>query len=187
MSGAGAALRETVIIAESEANATSTMIEQLVRDHAKTIFRVAYSVLRNHADAEDVAQETFIRVMKFGRLHRIENHKAWLVKIAWRLAVDRAKHVPAEPLDSVIEQLRSSEGVLEEAINRQQRSELMRRLLDTLPADLREVVVLSTIGEMTSADVASAMKIPEGSVRTRMMRARQMLKLKLAAMLEKKR
>jgi RNA polymerase sigma-70 factor (ECF subfamily) len=185
MSGAGAASREMTIVPEIS-RATSTTIEDLVHEHSRTVFRVAYSVVRNHTDAEDVAQETFIRAMKHGRLERIENHKAWLVKIAWRLAVDRAKHVVPEPLDDVTETLRSAEGALEEAIDQRQRSELMRRLLETLPSDLREVVVLSTVEEMTSADVASVMGIPEGSVRTRMMRARQMLKQKLAATLEKK-
>jgi RNA polymerase sigma-70 factor (ECF subfamily) len=186
MSGAGAALRETVIIADREGRATSTTIEDLVYEHSKTVFRVAYSVVRNHADAEDIAQETFIRAIKHGQLDRIENHKAWLVKIAWRLAVDRAKRIPSDPLDEVIERLRSSDGALEETIAQQQRAALMRRLLETLPSDLREVVVLSTGEEMTSADVASAMGIAEGSVRTRMMRARQILRQKLAAMLEKK-
>jgi RNA polymerase sigma-70 factor (ECF subfamily) len=86
----------------------------------------------------------------------------------------------------VVQTLRSTDAPLEDAINEQQRSGLMRRLLETLPSDLREIVVLSTVDEMTSADVAIAMGIPEGSVRTRMMRARQLLKQKLAAMLEKK-
>ena len=185
MSSAGVALRESIIIPEL-AKAASTTIESLVLEHSRTIFKVAYSVLRNHADAEDVAQETFLKAMKHGGFDEIDNHKAWLAKIAWRIAIDRAKRAPAEPLDDVIETLRSADQPLEEAVGEQQRSELMRRLIDTLPPDLREVVVLSTVEEMTSADVANAMGSPEGSVRTRMMRARQMLKQKLAVMLEKK-
>jgi RNA polymerase sigma-70 factor, ECF subfamily len=182
----GAALQETFIIAGTGAKAASVTIEDLVREHARTVFRVAFSLVRNHADAEDVAQETFLRAMKHGRLDKIDNHKAWLVKIAWRLALDRAKRIPPAPLDDVIETLRSSDRPLEDAIDDRQRSELVHRLLNTLPADLRDVVILSTVEEMTSADVAIALGIPEGSVRTRMMRARQILKQKLAAMLEKK-
>lgn len=181
-----AAWQETVILGEIEATAASTTVEELVHAHARTVFRVAYAVVRNHEDAEDIAQETFLRAMKHGDLSKIENHKAWLVKIAWRLAVERAKRQRAEPLDEVIETLRASDVPLEEAINDRQRGELMSRLLAALPKYLREVVALSTVEEMTSADVAIAMGIPEASVRTRMMRARQMLKQKLAAMLEKK-
>jgi RNA polymerase sigma-70 factor, ECF subfamily len=183
MNGAGVALREKIL--ESGARAASVTIEQLVAAHAQTVFRVAYSVIRNHSDAEDVTQETFLRAVKHGRLHRIENHKAWLVKIAWRLALDRSKRISSEPLDQVIQTLPSTEEPLDQVINEQQRSEVLRKLLDTLPRDLREVVMLSTVEEMSSVDIAGVMGIPEGSVRTRLMRARAMLKQKLAAMLEK--
>lgn len=186
MSWAGAALQENAIGEESEARAQSVTIEDLVRLHAQTVFRVAYSLVRNHADAEDVVQETFLRAWKHGRLDGIENYKAWLVKIAWRLALDRAKRIPAEPLEPMLETLRVAEGSLEDALEEQQRSELLRGLLQTLPPELREVTVLSTVEEMTSGDIATVLGIPEGSVRTRLMRARQMLKQKLAAKLEKK-
>jgi RNA polymerase sigma-70 factor (ECF subfamily) len=186
MSSAGAALPETITIAGIGSKAVSRTLEDLVRDHARTVFRVAYSVVRNHADAEDVVQETFLRAMKQGRLDRIGNPKAWLVKVAWRIAVDRAKRAKPEPLDDILDTLRSTDAPLDNAIDQQQRSELLHALLVTLPADLRQVVVLSTVDDMTSADVASAMGIPKGSVRTRMMRARQLLKQKLAAMLEKR-
>jgi RNA polymerase sigma-70 factor (ECF subfamily) len=186
MSWAGAALRESDIVEESESKAQSVSIDDLVRQHAQTVFRVAYSLVRNHADAEDVVQETFLRAMKHGRLDGIDNYKAWLGKIAWRLALDRAKRIPAEPLEPMLETLRYAERSLEDALEQQQRSDLLRELLQTLPSDLREVTVLSTVEEMTSGDVAAVLGIPEGSVRTRLMRARQMLKQKLQAKLERK-
>ena len=185
MSWVGAALQEQIL--EIGAKAQSVTIEELVHLYAKTLFRVAYSMVRSHTDAEDVVQETFLRAIKHGRLDRIENHRAWLVKIAWRLALDRVKRTPLGPLDEVVETLRSPEPDLEDAIAEKERSELLRALLMTLPQDLREVTVLSTIQEMTSTDIAAVAGIPEGSVRTRLMRARQMLKQKLAAKLEKKR
>ena len=186
MSWAGAALRESVISEEIEAKAQSVTIDDLVRRYAQTVFRVAYSLVRNHADAEDVVQETFLRAVRHAQLDQIENHKAWLVKIAWRLALDRAKRIPTEPLEPILETLRSAESSLEDALESKQRSDLLRGLLQTLPSDLREVTMLSTVKEMTSGDIAAVLGIPEGSVRTRSMRARQMLKQKLAAKLEKK-
>jgi RNA polymerase sigma-70 factor (ECF subfamily) len=170
---------------ETERAAAGVTIEDLVREHARTIFRVAYSLVRNHADAEDVAQEAFLRAARHGRLDSIANHRAWLVKIAWRLALDRVRRVREEPLGDVEETLRSSERPLDEALTAQQRTQLLRRLIGTLPSDLRQVIVLSTVDEMTTADIAEVLGIPQGSVRTRAMRARQMLKQKLA-MLEKK-
>ncbi len=179
-------MQGTVIIAESRSKTVAATIEDLVREHAKTVFRVGYSVLRNHADAEDVAQETFMKALRHGRIDDIDNHKAWLVKIAWRLALDRAKRRAPEPIEELIENLRSPVELPDQAVSDRERGELMRRLMMSLPADLREVVVLSAVEEMTSADVASAMGIPEGTVRSKLMRARQRMKEKLAAMLEKK-
>ena len=173
-------------ILELDRTATSVTVEDLVHAHARTVFRVAYSVVRNHADAEDVVQETFLRATKHGRLHSIENHRAWLVKIAWRLALDRAKRKPEESIEEVEATLRSADGPLDEVLSGQQRAGLLRQLIATLPADLRQVILLSTVEEMASTDIAQVLGIPESSVRGRALRARQMLKQKLAAWLEKK-
>jgi RNA polymerase sigma-70 factor (ECF subfamily) len=185
MSWAGAVLPEQIL--DIGVKSKGVTIEDLVHSHAQTLFRVAYSVVRNHSDAEDVVQETFVRALKHGKLDQIENHKAWLVKIAWRLALDRTKRIRFESLDQPIQSLNAAEGDLESVLAEKERCELLRSVLHTLPSDLREVTVLSTIEEMTSADIAAVIGIPEGSVRTRLMRARQVLKKKLAARLEKRR
>src|SRR5437764_13663135 len=70
------------------ANAVAQEIESLVREHSRLVFRIAYSVVRNHADAEDVVQEVFLRVTKHGA-QGIEDPKAWISRIAWRASVDR--------------------------------------------------------------------------------------------------
>src|SRR5581483_8835116 len=171
---------------EFERTAPSVTVEELVGQHARTVFRVAFSVVRNHADAEDVVQETFLRATRFGKLSSIENPRAWLVKIAWRLALDRKRRAPEEPLDDVVTTLHASDRPIDEALSEEQRLRLMRQLIASLPSDLRDVIVLSTVDEMSSAEIAQVLGIPEGSVRTRAMRARQMLKQKLAAWLEKK-
>ena len=62
-----------------------------------------------------------------------------------------------------------------------QRSSAVHRLIDALPEELRVPLALSTVDEMTSADIAGVLGIPEGTVRTRLMRARQVLKQKLQA------
>jgi len=182
MSSVAMASRENIL---EVAQRAETTIEDLVREHARTVFRVAYSVVRNHADAEDVAQEAFLRATRHGRLESIENPRAWLVKIAWRLALDKVRRAPEEPLDDVVDTLRSAEGPLDEALLQEQRTRLLRRLIATLPSDLRQVIVLSTVEEMANADIAQALGIPDASVRGRARRARRMLKQKLASWLEK--
>ena len=164
-------------------------VEALVREHARMVFKVAYSVLHNHADAEDAAQETFLRLLKYAKkLDEVENPRLWLAKMAWRVALDRSKRPSQSEVDiaGVIEQLRSSEPHADDAIEQQQRMALLHRLIASLPPELREVVELSNVEDMTSADVGEMLGIPEGSVRGRLMRAREMMKLKLASVLEGK-
>jgi RNA polymerase sigma-70 factor (ECF subfamily) len=63
---------------------------------------------------------------------------------------------------------------------------LLERLVSSLPRDLREALILSATEELTSAEISQVLGIPEGSVRTRLLRARQILREKLAALLEHK-
>src|ERR1700740_1334776 len=66
------------------------LLEDLVRRHSRLVYRIAYAALRSHQDAEDATQETFLRVLHYSsKLVRVENPKAWLARIAWRVAIDR--------------------------------------------------------------------------------------------------
>src|SRR5690242_7515417 len=71
-----------------------------VREHARLVYRIAYSVSRNHHDAEDATQETFMRVLKYRRkLDGIGDPKLWIARIAWRVAVEHAKKRPATSMN----------------------------------------------------------------------------------------
>ena len=174
-------------VALPEERAVNESVEALVHEHARMVFKIAYSVLRHHADAEDVAQEVFLRVLRHGReLDRVRNQKAWVAKIAWRTAVDRLKRreQPEEDVTSAIEDLRGDRLSMDDALAERQRMELLRAMIASLPRDLREPLVLSTVQEMSNSDIAEVLGIPEASVRTRMARARTMLRQKLEALLE---
>lgn len=174
-------------LAVPEERAVSESVEVLVHEHARMVFKIAYSVLRHHADAEDVAQEVFLRVLRHGReLDRVRNQKAWVAKIAWRTAIDRAKgrEKPQEDVEGAIDDVRSKHGAMDDVLVEQQRLALLRRLIAMLPRELRDPLVLSTVQEMSNSDIAEVLAIPEASVRTRMARARTMLRQKLEALLE---
>src|SRR5579872_926536 len=168
--------------AETATEAADPMA-QIVHDHSRMVFKIAYSVLRNHADAEDATQEVFVRIVRsVHKLPEVREVKAWTARIAWNVVHERAKswmgkknsETYLEDIPQAIEQLQSAADNLEElAVTREQTS-LLHSLIAGLPEDLRQTLVLSTIEEMTSADIAKAMRIPEGSVRTRLMRARQL-------------
>lgn len=181
-------MKELTSLAETSAMAaTSTDFESVVREHARLVFKVAYSVVRNVEDAEDCVQETFLRAYRSGDLPEILDPKAWLARIAWRVAIDRVKKHPVEALDELAEKgfepVARAESADQGMIERE-RVAILHKLMETLPDDLRQTVVLSTVQEMSSVEIGQVLGIPETSVRTRLFRARQLLKEKLAAMME---
>ena len=187
-----AILGETVLkkARASEAEAPVESMEALVALHTAMVFRIAYSILRNHQDAEDAAQECFLRVLKAqGRLKDVRNVKTWLARIAWTTALDqrsrRAASAANEEVldDELLERLPDSRHGSDEQVEDRQMRALLERLIAGLPEELRQPLELSTVQELNSAEIAELMEIPEGSVRTRLLRARRLLKDKLAVLL----
>jgi RNA polymerase sigma-70 factor, ECF subfamily len=190
-----AILGEMVFKSAMAMEAATPTVETLVADHSRMVFRIAYSILRNHHDAEDAAQECFLRVWKQkDRLSEVGNPKTWLARIAWTTALDkrRAGHKMLSLNDGelgqeLMESLSDSAPIADEQLAERQRQQLLQRLIAGLPEDLGQTLELSTVQELNSAEIAEVMKIPEGSVRTRLFRARKQLKEKLAVLLEGKR
>jgi RNA polymerase sigma-70 factor (ECF subfamily) len=150
----------------------------LVERQSRFVFRVAYAILRDASDSEDVVQETFLKIFRTGAWERIEDERAFLARTAWRIAVDhRTRRVNTAPVEEV-----ADHGSPEEQAIAANRSATVHRLIDALPEDLRQPLALSTVDELSSTEIAKVMGIPEGTVRGRMMRARQMLKQKLEGM-----
>jgi len=185
------------ILGNAEAAKTERSLESLeilVAQHSLMAFRIAYSILRNHHDAEDAVQECFLRVLKhLKRMHQVHNPKTWLARIAWTTALDRrasrARTAVNEAVEDseLLEQIADKKVGAEEQLAGKQLQGLLAQMIAALPEDLRHPLELSTVHELNSAEIAEIMNIPEGSVRTRLMRARQRLKEKLSAVLEAKR
>lgn len=181
MSCAGqATLDEAVAMAER-----TTDLETVVRIHSRLVFRVAYSVLRNREDAEDAAQETFIRLMR-QELGKIDDPRLWLARVAWRVAVDRVRARHQAASDDELPEIVDARRTADEALLDAELQAKVQTFIEALPSKLRDVVRLSTVEEMNSADVAQVLGIPEGTVRTRMSRARQILREKLMSYMEKR-
>jgi RNA polymerase sigma-70 factor (ECF subfamily) len=170
---------------------TQDAVQVIVREHARLVYRIAFSVLRNHHDAEDATQETFVRVLRYGRkLGGIRDEKAWLARIAWRVAVERRKASPEISLDApdehlAISQLESQWASAEEFSLERETARLLQSLIFNLPTRLRDVLVLSTVKELTPEEIGKVLGISDSSVRSRLFRARQILKEKLTALEEK--
>jgi RNA polymerase sigma-70 factor (ECF subfamily) len=181
-----------VLVSEAAAAARTdeSELEFAVREHARLVYRVAYSVLRNHHDAEDATQETFIRVLRYrSKLTEVRDQRTWLARIAWRVAVDRRKRVSEVALDGaggVASQIVSQAAAVDEIVLSAQMKGFLEALIAALPGKLRDPLTLSTLQEMSPADVAEVLGINEAAVRSRLFRARQILREKLAALMEGK-
>jgi len=168
-------------------------LEALVRQHSRLVYRIAYAVLRRHHDAEDATQETFMRVLRYSRkLAAVEDPKTWLARIAWRVAVDRSgrrgrmREIPLEDPEKPVVEVASSDTPADEIMHGTQIGAVLERLIAALPEKLREPLILSTIEEMSSREVAATLGTNEAAVRSRVFRARQILQEKLAGRIRRK-
>ena len=153
-------------------------LELSVRQHARLVFKVAYGVLRNSHDAEDVVQEVFLRAHRAGT-RGVRDLPAWLATIALRLAIDR-KRKP-EALDIAEFDFPATAPDAERVAMHRQQIDRVHRLIAALPEELRYPLVLSALEELNSRQIGEVLDIPESAVRGRILRARQILKEKLAA------
>jgi len=162
-------------------------LELLVRTHSRMVYRIAYGVLRRHHDAEDATQETFLRVLRYSsKLAQVDDPKPWLARIAWRVAIDRSQQhgrqheIPLEDPEQPVDEVASKETAADETVQGTQFGAVLEKLIAALPEKLRQPLILSTIEEMTPREVAATLGINEAAVRSRVFRARQILKEKLA-------
>lgn len=151
---------------------------RIVPQHARLLYRVAYSVLRNPADAEDAVAEALLKLVRSGAWQNITNERAFLARSVWRSALDRlAARLPSgdeglEALDLVADSGPSPER---SAMDRHERI-VLHALIDRLPMELREPLLLSAVEELNSREIGELLDLPEGTVRTRLMRARRQLR-----------
>jgi RNA polymerase sigma-70 factor (ECF subfamily) len=152
----------------------------LIERQSRLVFRVAYSVLRNVQDSEDVVQETFLKLYRNRSWQSIDNERAFLARAAWRIAVDRRPRAQAESPDSGIPSRGENP---EQAVISADWNAAIHRLIDALPEELRQPLALSAVEDLTSHEIGEIMGIPNGTVRSRLSRARQLLKQKLGALM----
>jgi RNA polymerase sigma factor (sigma-70 family) len=172
---------------QSQDRSQRELLEDLVREHSRLVYRIAYAALGSHHDAEDATQETFLRVLRYSRrLAGVENPKTWLARIAWRVAVDRSRQrgrrqeIPIEDHARPVEEVQSSEEPADQAMHASQIGARVERLMAALPEKLRQPLILSAVEEMSPHEVAATLGISEAAVRSRVFRARQILKEKLS-------
>ena len=153
----------------------------LVETYSSLLFRVAHSVLRSRAEAEDVVQDVFVRVLEHRRsLSAVRDMRVWLVRVAWNLAIDRRRRIRPEQFDEgFAEGLVARDLPADDALNEAQRLRAVVRELERLPKAERDVLLLSVIEELGTAEMAEVLGRSESAVRALLFRARTRLRERL--------
>jgi RNA polymerase sigma-70 factor (ECF subfamily) len=176
---------DSTLILTSERSAAeaglASDVGALVETYGALLFRVAYSVLRSRAEAEDVVQDAFVRVLEHrGTLPAVRDLRVWLVRIAWNLAIDRRRKVRPRQIDAAFaETLAAHTVAADQALGQSRQLALLLQAIEKLPRLERQALLLSAVEELSTAEVASIIDRTESATRALLFRARARLKDRL--------
>ena len=171
------------------------LYHELIRPYERSVYMMALSYMKNEADAEDVAQEAFLKAFHHLASFRSEaKFSTWLVGIALNEARSRLRHegvMRMESIDDTPEEgghlspaiLRDWREVPSEALARKEVRELLQKAITSLPDIYREVLLLRDVEELNNVETAAALSITVGNVKVRLHRARMMLQKQLTPLL----
>jgi len=171
------------------------LFHDLIRPYEHTVFSMAMALLRNPQEAEDVAQETFLRALRNLHSYRGEaRFSTWLVSIALNEARNRLRRDRAlESLDNSSDEtdriapelLRDWREVPSEVLERLELRKMLQEAITELPVIYREVFLLRDVEELSISESAELLGISAASVKVRLHRARIMLQMRLAPQLRR--
>jgi RNA polymerase sigma-70 factor (ECF subfamily) len=164
--------------------------EALLARHNKAIFHVVMKIVRNRDEAQDLVQETFMKAFNALASYRSEyRFSTWLYKIAANCAIDfvRKKRIEALSLDKPIEtkngrvdfEVPDSSWDPEQDLVRKQKLKSIDEAIDSLPDKYREVIIYRHRDDKPYEEIAGILRVPVGTVKARIFRARELLKKKL--------
>jgi RNA polymerase sigma-70 factor (ECF subfamily) len=153
----------------------------LVEVHSALLYRVALSILRNPAEAEDVVQDVFLRVLeRQTELSTVVSVRPWLIRIAWNLAIDRCRKIRPQQLDDLFAaSLVSADLPADQALAETRRTRKVLDAIEKLPDRERQALLLSAIDDLSTAEIAIVLGKSESTVRSLLFRARTRLRERL--------
>ena len=176
-SGESLGLSDQAVVARIR-NGEPWCFEILMRRHNRRVFRATRAILKRDDEAEDVMQEAYVRAYEHLAEFRGEaSFATWITRIAIHEALARKRRerrfdtldsAPQQPTLMPLESPRNPE----QTVNDQQLRAVLERAIDSLPADFRAVFVLRAVEQMSGAETAQCLDIPEETVKTRLHRAR---------------
>ena len=170
---------EQVIIAAARRGEARAFV-QLVQRYQTPVYNLAYRLLDDAAEADDAAQETFVRAYtQLGRFDTRQPFGRWLMSIATHYCIDRLrrqKHLgPSLDQETMQESVPSEQGLPEAMAMEHERADEAQRLLSYLPPTHRRVVVLKYWGEQSTAEIAKNTSESVANVKVMLHRARLMM------------
>ncbi len=178
---------------ERVCNGEKHLFFELISPYQKSVYVAAHSVLQNEADAEEVAQEAFLKAFShLAGFRRESKFSTWLIQIAVNEARMKRRKDRKSLYESMDEQDSTQEGdyiprdfadwreIPSEALQQKELKQALERALNGLDSKYREVFVMRDIEELSIADTAQALAISEASVKTRLLRARLQMRDALA-------
>ena len=170
-----------VLLSSVKSAAPAIDLTALVERHSALLFRVGYSLLRSRAEAEDVVQDTFLRILERpATLDDVRDLRLWLVRIAWNLSLDRMRRRKTRPSDSeFIDSLIAPGSSADQALEDSQHILAALREIERLPAHERHVLLLSSLEELEASEIALVIGRSEAAVRGLLFRARNRLRQRL--------
>lgn len=168
-----------------EAAWTAPSWEEIVREHSARVYRLAYRLTGNRADAEDLVQETFVRVFRSLHTYTPGTFEGWLHRITTNLFLDGARRRARIRMELMGEDTdrypsASFEETPERAYEHLNLDDDVQRALDELAPEYRAAVVLADIEGLSYEEIAVTLGIKLGTVRSRIHRARARLRVSLA-------
>jgi RNA polymerase sigma-70 factor (ECF subfamily) len=153
--------------------------DAIVKQHWRKVFNVAYKFVGRHDEAEDLTQDIFLKIFKsLDTFDRRANFQTWLISISRNLCIDHYRSVrkERETIDRGVDASELSPVSKEvspvQALEQRDRVTLLRQALAGLPETLRTAVLMRDIQELSYQEIADALRLPEGTVKSRINRGR---------------
>ena len=166
----------------------SVSIEKYIEEYGKDVYSFCMYLTKNRFDADDLYQQTFLVAYEKGSIDSDKNPKSYLITIAvniWnnqiRKTMWRRKKADIIQYDEdALERIEDKDRSIEEELIYKEEKNRIRKIVDTLPDKMRIVILMFYMEDMSIEDIAAALKIPAGTVKSRLFKAKKILKEKMA-------